>query len=211
MEKLVLGVRGPLLELIRELMLAWFTHPARRRARWAELMRYRVRHVTEYRYSREVINGHTVAHLRPRRTPTQTVISSEVTTLPDADHADEYVDSFGNHVSYRAVEQVHDQLVVTGNYEVDLVPPEPLVWSPPWEQLRDLVAHMAVPTGCWRGRARSSRLWSLRRRIWRASRRGRSCRAERFTRRSSTCRTASSASSLSIRVSAMSVRRWPMC
>ncbi len=28
--KLVLGVRGPLLELIRELMLAWFTHPARR-------------------------------------------------------------------------------------------------------------------------------------------------------------------------------------
>ncbi len=28
--KLVLGVRGPLLELIRELMLAWFTHPSRR-------------------------------------------------------------------------------------------------------------------------------------------------------------------------------------
>ncbi len=28
--KLVLSVRGPLLELIRELMLAWFTHPARR-------------------------------------------------------------------------------------------------------------------------------------------------------------------------------------
>ncbi|MEY2580702.1 MAG: hypothetical protein QOE09_551 [Ilumatobacteraceae bacterium] len=30
LSKLVLGVRGPLLELIRELMLAWFTHPARR-------------------------------------------------------------------------------------------------------------------------------------------------------------------------------------
>lgn len=28
--KLVLGVRGPLLDLIRELMLAWFTHPTRR-------------------------------------------------------------------------------------------------------------------------------------------------------------------------------------
>jgi uncharacterized circularly permuted ATP-grasp superfamily protein/uncharacterized alpha-E superfamily protein len=28
--KLVLGVRGPLLELIRELMVAWFTHPTRR-------------------------------------------------------------------------------------------------------------------------------------------------------------------------------------
>ena len=30
LSKLVLDVRGPLLELIRELMLAWFTHPARR-------------------------------------------------------------------------------------------------------------------------------------------------------------------------------------
>jgi uncharacterized alpha-E superfamily protein len=30
LSKLVLNVRGPLLELIRELMLAWFTHPVRR-------------------------------------------------------------------------------------------------------------------------------------------------------------------------------------
>ena len=110
-------------------------------------MRYRVRHTTEYRYSAQVINGHTVAHLRPRETPTQTVISSEVTTLPSADHADEYVDSFGNNVSYRAVEQVHDQLVVTGNYEVDLVAPQQLVWSPPWEELRDLVAKDGSPDG----------------------------------------------------------------
>ena len=103
-------------------------------------MRYRVRHVTEYRYSAQVINGHTVAHLRPRETPTQTVVSSEVTTAPVADHSDEYLDAFGNHVSYRAVEQVHDQLVVTGLYEVDRSTPEPLVWSPPWEELRSIVA-----------------------------------------------------------------------
>lgn len=103
-------------------------------------MRYRVRHVTEYRYSAQVINGHTVAHLRPRPTPTQTVTSSEVTTAPVADHADEYLDVFGNHASYRAVEQVHDQLVVTGLYEVDLSTPEPLLWSPPWEELRSIVA-----------------------------------------------------------------------
>ena len=103
-------------------------------------MRYRVSHTTEYRYSAQVINGHTVAHLRPRQTPTQTVISSEVTTSPPADHADEYLDAFGNHVSYRAVEQVHDQLVVTGVYEVDLTTPEQLLWSPPWEELRGIVA-----------------------------------------------------------------------
>jgi transglutaminase-like putative cysteine protease len=103
-------------------------------------MRYRVSHTTEYRYSAQVINGHTVAHLRPRHTPTQSVISSEVTTSPPADHADEYLDAFGNHVSYRAVEQVHDQLVVTGLYEVDLTTPEQLLWSPPWEELRGIVS-----------------------------------------------------------------------
>ncbi len=110
-------------------------------------MRYRVRHTTEYRYSAQVINGHTVAHLRPRQTPTQTVIDSEVTTLPVADHADEYFDTFGNHVSYRAVEQVHDLLVITGLCEVDLTTPVELVWSPPWEELRAIVATDSSPDG----------------------------------------------------------------
>jgi len=110
-------------------------------------MRFRVRHTTEYRYSAQVINGHTVAHLRPRSTPTQAVIASEVTTTPTADHAEEYLDAFGNHVSYRAVEQVHDQLVVTGTCEVDLTPAEELVWSPPWEEVRQIVAADSSPDG----------------------------------------------------------------
>jgi transglutaminase-like putative cysteine protease len=110
-------------------------------------MRYRVQHNTEYRYTGQVVNGHTVAHLRPRQTPTQMVIGSEVTTLPVADHADEYLDAFGNHVSYRAVERVHDQLVVTGVCEVDITAPDELVWSPPWEELRAIVAADSSPDG----------------------------------------------------------------
>ncbi|MGZ4674098.1 MAG: transglutaminase family protein, partial [Ilumatobacteraceae bacterium] len=110
-------------------------------------MRYRVRHSTEYRYSAQVINGHTVAHLRPRLTPTQTVRESEVTTVPAADHADEYLDVFGNHVSYRAVEQVHDQLVVVAQSEVDITQPVELLWSPPWEEVRSIVATDGSPDG----------------------------------------------------------------
>ncbi|MGZ4761285.1 MAG: transglutaminase N-terminal domain-containing protein, partial [Ilumatobacteraceae bacterium] len=110
-------------------------------------MRYRVRHSTEYRYSAQVINGHTVAHLRPRLTTTQTVRESEVTTVPAADHADEYLDVFGNHVSYRAVEQVHDQLVVVAQSEVDITPPVELLWSPPWEEVRSIVATDGSPDG----------------------------------------------------------------
>ncbi len=110
-------------------------------------MRYRVRHSTEYRYSAQVINGHTVAHLRPRETPTQSVRSSEVTTVPGADHSDEYLDAFGNHVSYRAVEQVHDQLEVVAVSEVDVTPAVELLWSPPWEEVRSIVATDGSPDG----------------------------------------------------------------
>lgn len=110
-------------------------------------MRYRVRHSTEYRYSAQVINGHTVAHLRPRETPTQTVLTSEVRTVPDADHADEYLDAFGNHVSYRAVEQVHDQLEVVAVSEVEVTPAVELLWSPPWEEVRSIVAGDGSPDG----------------------------------------------------------------
>jgi transglutaminase-like putative cysteine protease len=110
-------------------------------------MRYRVRHSTEYRYSAQVINGHTVAHLRPRQTPTQTVLESTVTTVPEADHADEYLDAFGNHVSYRAVEQVHDQLIVIADSQVEVTVPVELLWSPPWEEVRSIVAADGSPDG----------------------------------------------------------------
>ena len=110
-------------------------------------MRYRVAHSTEYHYSAQVINGHTVAHLRPRDTPTQTVLTSEVWTDPVADHVEEHLDSFGNHVSYRAVEQVHDRLVVTGLCEVELSVAEPPRSSPPWEEVRSSVAKEAGEDG----------------------------------------------------------------
>jgi len=110
-------------------------------------MRYRVAHSTEYHYSAQVINGHTVAHLRPRDTPTQTVLTSEVWTDPVADHVEEHLDSFGNHVSYRAVEQVHDRLVVTGVCEVELSTAGPPRSSPPWEEVRSSVATEAGEDG----------------------------------------------------------------
>ena len=110
-------------------------------------MRYRVAHSTEYHYSAQVINGHTVAHLRPRDTPTQTVLTSEVWTDPVADHVEEHLDSFGNHVSYRAVEQVHDRLVVTGLCEVELSTAERPRSSPPWEEVRSSVATEAGEDG----------------------------------------------------------------
>ncbi|HSB85335.1 MAG TPA: transglutaminase family protein [Ilumatobacteraceae bacterium] len=102
--------------------------------------RYRVRHSTEYRYSGQVVNGHTIAHLRPRTTPFQQVHAAEVTTTPAADHADEYDDSFGNCVSYRAIEQAHDRLTVVALSEVDAHEHDVVTSSPPWEDVARLIA-----------------------------------------------------------------------
>jgi transglutaminase-like putative cysteine protease len=110
-------------------------------------MQYRVTHTTEYAYSAQVVNGHTVAHLRPRDTPTQTVHASTVTTDPAANHADEYDDAFGNHVSYRAIEQSHDRLRVVAVSEVevhDVVAPES---SPAWDSIAALVESDTTPDG----------------------------------------------------------------
>jgi transglutaminase-like putative cysteine protease len=109
--------------------------------------RYRVRHTTDYRYSAPVVNGHTIAHLRPRVTPVQQVLSAEVTTTPAADHADEYDDAFGNCVSYRAIEQAHDRLTIVAMSEVDTGEQVPLQSSPPWDDVAGLIAADTGPEG----------------------------------------------------------------
>jgi transglutaminase-like putative cysteine protease len=98
-----------------------------------------VQHTTEYRYSSPVVSGQTIAHLRPRSTPMQSVVSSTVATSPVADHTDDYLDSFGNHVSYLAIEQLHDLFLVTGECEVEIGSAADLLWSPAWEHIPAIV------------------------------------------------------------------------
>jgi transglutaminase-like putative cysteine protease len=73
---------------------------------------YRVVHRTTYEYSSPVTTGHTIAHLTPRATPTQTVELASVVTDPPADHVNEFDDEFGNPTVYLAVEHPHDRLTI---------------------------------------------------------------------------------------------------
>jgi transglutaminase-like putative cysteine protease len=97
---------------------------------------YEVRHRTTYTYGEAVEVGHTVAHLRPRELAHQRVEEASVEVEPGAAFRREDVDSFGNHVTYVAVEQAHDRLEITGYSRVE-VGPGPLPgerWAAPWEE-----------------------------------------------------------------------------
>ena len=106
--------------------------------------RFSVVHRTEYVYSSSMSDGYTVAHLLPRDTPVQRVISAEVQVTPDPDEYEEHIDVFGNRVVRIGVHHRHDRLGVTGRcvVEVDAVPPHG-AWpepSTPWDEAARLLA-----------------------------------------------------------------------
>lgn len=77
-------------------------------------------HSTEYRYGNAMSDGYTVAHLLPRETTTQRVVSAEIHATPDADEVDEHLDLFGNRVVRLGVHHPHDHLGVISRCIVEV-------------------------------------------------------------------------------------------
>jgi transglutaminase-like putative cysteine protease len=98
-------------------------------------MRYRVCHVTRYRYSDPVSLCHSMAYLKPRDLPNQICLASQVRVDPWPAVARDHTDYFGNRVSYFAIQQSHSHLDVTAQSEVEVVTralPDPST-TIPWE------------------------------------------------------------------------------
>jgi len=111
------------------------------------LLRYRVRHVTRYRYQDQVPFSHHVAHLIARAHPRQRCRRSQLLVEPVPVIRADRTDFFGNPVSYLALQQPHRELVVTAELDVEVFPPPALdpTATPPWEQIRDWVRTAAGP------------------------------------------------------------------
>ncbi len=98
-------------------------------------MRYRVNHRTEYTYSHPVKLCHNEARLQPRSTPYQRCEQSHISVEPAPTVSTEREDIFGNRVVYFAVEDEHQQLVVTSTSEIERwhpsqAPPDhPMGWE----------------------------------------------------------------------------------
>lgn len=89
-------------------------------------MRFHITHRTTYRYGLPMADGYTVAHLLPRDTPWQRVLSAGLEVTPAADEREEHQDRFGNLVVRLGVHQRHRSLDVTSRCEVEVSPmPDP--------------------------------------------------------------------------------------
>ncbi len=83
-------------------------------------MKYRVRHKNRYQYDQPVSLCHNAACLLPRDTLNQQVISSRLIILPVIESVTERKDLFGNRLSAFSVEELHSELTVLAESEVEV-------------------------------------------------------------------------------------------
>ena len=105
-------------------------------------MRYRVTHTTEYYYGEPIPLCHNVLRLRPRDTWRQACLESTLTISPiPAAHRD-FVDFFGNHATWIALQEPHDVLKIEAVSEVmiDPSPLPPTLGGPAWEDVAAALA-----------------------------------------------------------------------
>jgi transglutaminase-like putative cysteine protease len=90
-----------------------------------DLRRYRIRHVTRYRYEDEVEACYNRALLRPRDAGGQRLVQFAVSSVPEPELVSEHRDYFGNHSLYLETRVPAVELVVRAEsiVEVDRQPP----------------------------------------------------------------------------------------
>lgn len=105
-------------------------------------MRYRVGHVTTYSYPKGVTRCLSRAHLLPRTTPSQKVVSRTLRIDPTPDDRQDRLDGFGNTVTYFSVERPYSLLEVEAVSEVEVSsPPRSATEQESWETTRDAQNH----------------------------------------------------------------------
>lgn len=99
-------------------------------------IRYRVVHETRYKYSSQVNSSRQIAHLTPRVTAWQQLVSHQLTVNPVPSESTDGIDYFGNRYVSFLIEEPHDELIVRAESEV-IVASQGITAdtpSPPWEE-----------------------------------------------------------------------------
>lgn len=103
-------------------------------------MKYRVRHVTTYRYARPVDLASHMLHLEPRRMAHQAVLRTSIEASPEPARTTRRPDHFGNGVSWLFLDRAHDRFQVTLDATVDVLFPRPPDAATSWAWERVAVA-----------------------------------------------------------------------
>jgi hypothetical protein len=100
-------------------------------------MKYRVRHVTLYRYAKTVDLASHLLHLMPRALPHQSVLGAAIAATPEPGRSVTRRDHFGNAVQWLFLDRPHDrfEVILEARVEVRPVPVPPVAGTLPWEQV----------------------------------------------------------------------------
>jgi transglutaminase-like putative cysteine protease len=90
-----------------------------------EVRHYRVVHRTHYVYTHESSLCHNQLHLKPRELPKQSLQSNWIEIDPSPACRFQWTDTFGNHVEFFSIEQVHPELTITSRSRVLRRKPRP--------------------------------------------------------------------------------------
>lgn len=106
-------------------------------------MKYRISHLTRYRYEGVVPIGYSRVCLAPRRSAAQEPLRTQLEINPAPAYLSQRAeDYYGNEVHYFSVQEPHSALEITAHSEVRLTPAAPAdpKASLPWEQVRAQLA-----------------------------------------------------------------------
>jgi transglutaminase-like putative cysteine protease len=98
-------------------------------------VKYRIRHLTRYRYSEAVTNSQHDLHLLPRDLPNQHCLWSELEIKPAPSVCEERTDYFGNRATHMVLASAHSELSVVSHSRVEVTVPVAVVPEQdlPWE------------------------------------------------------------------------------
>ncbi len=99
-------------------------------------MRYRVVHVTKYKYSSEVSLSHNQTRLSPRTLAYQSVSSLQLTVVPVPTLQRTWVDTFGNRTQFFSIEHSHREMEVRAESVIERRAPSfPNLQGYAWETI----------------------------------------------------------------------------
>lgn len=112
-------------------------------------MKYRITHTSTYAYAEPVSISHHALRLTPRALPHQTCRQCNIAITPAPAVTRDRADYFGNCLTFVAVQDPHEQLVVNVTSEVEIKPVAAVDpnSTPAWESVRDMIPNDRTADG----------------------------------------------------------------
>lgn len=83
-------------------------------------MRFRVKHITRYKYAAQVTRCYNLANVAPRNTERQRCLKTRVTVSPQPASTNKFTDYFGNTAYNFEIQKPHTELVISAESDIEV-------------------------------------------------------------------------------------------